>query len=184
MSSSSHIDSKKRDMLDLGKGPTKGLEHTLTPEKLYSIKFTKHDTKFCLSSHYNGANSYLFINGTGIIMFKVKDSEISAIALCLGNLLKDFSVDNIKQTGLNGYVYDFSVDYIAIAIADILDIHKYLMKMNGMFGFVKQIMFSACNISGVNSLKQVSVNNQECKVKSEIININTMNLCFILTISK
>ena len=81
--------------------------------------------------HYNGANSYLFANGTEIIKFKVKDSEIVAYPLYLGNISKDFSVDNMKKTGLNGYVYDFSVDHNAIAVADILDIYKYFMKKNG-----------------------------------------------------
>ena len=80
--------------------------------------------------HYNGANSYLFVNGKEIHKFKAKDSEIVATPLCLGNISKDWSVDNMKDTGLNGYVYDFSVDYDAIAVADILDIHKYLMKTN------------------------------------------------------
>ena len=50
--------------------------------------------------------------------------------LCLGNISKDWSIDNMKKTGLKGYVYDFSVDYDAIAISGILDIHKYLMKKN------------------------------------------------------
>ena len=50
--------------------------------------------------------------------------------MCLGNISKDWSVDNIKKTGLKGYVYDFSVDYNAIMVSDILDIHKYLMKKN------------------------------------------------------
>ena len=49
MSSSSHIDNKKKDILVLGKGPTQGLEHTLTAEELYSINFTKENTKFCLT---------------------------------------------------------------------------------------------------------------------------------------
>ena len=80
--------------------------------------------------HYNGANSYLFVNGKEIHKFKAKDSEIVATPLCLGNISKDWSVDNMKNTGLNGHVYDFSVDYDAIAVADILDIHKYLMKTN------------------------------------------------------
>ena len=48
--------------------------------------------------------------------------------MCLGNILKEYSVDNMKKTGLNGYVYDFSVDYNAIAVDDILGIHKYLIK--------------------------------------------------------
>ena len=97
---------------------------------MYSINFTKENTKFCLSFHYNGANSYLFINGTEITKFKVKDSKIVATPLCLGNITKEISDDNTKKTGLNGYVYDFSVDYDAIAVADILDMHKYLKKKN------------------------------------------------------
>ena len=95
---------------------------------MYSINFTKENTKFCLSFHYNGANSYLFVNGTEIIKFKAKNSEIVAYPLCKGNISKDFSIDNMKSTGLNGYVFDFSVDYNAIAVDDLLlDIHKYLM---------------------------------------------------------
>ena len=81
--------------------------------------------------HYNGGNSYLFVNGTEIIKFKAKDSEIVASPLCLGNISKDWSTDNIKKTGLTGYVYDFSADYNAIAIDDKKEIHKYLMKKNG-----------------------------------------------------
>ena len=61
--------------------------------------------------HYSGANSYLFVNGTEIVKFKAKDSEIVASPLCLGNISKDGSTDNMKKTGLNGYVYEFSVDY-------------------------------------------------------------------------
>ena len=80
--------------------------------------------------HYNGANSYLFVTGTEIIEFKAKYSEISAYPLCLENVSKDWSVDDMKKTGLIDYVYDFSVEYDAIAISDILGIHKYLMKKN------------------------------------------------------
>ena len=90
MSSSTKIDNRKKGILILGKGPTQGLEHTLSAEKLYSINFTKENTKFCLSLHYNGANSYLFVNGTEIIKFKAKDSEIGASPLCLGNISKDW----------------------------------------------------------------------------------------------
>ena len=93
----------------------------------------KKNKKFCLSLHYNRANSYLFANDTEIYKFKAKDTKIVASQLCLGNISKDFSVDNMKKkTGLNGYVYDFSVDYDAIAVDDILDIHKYLMEKNGI----------------------------------------------------
>ena len=133
MSSSTKIDNRKKDILILGKGPIQGLEHTLTAEKMYSINFTVTNRKFCLSLHYNGANSYLFVNGTEIYKFKAKDSEIVATPLCLGNISKDISVDNVKKTGLNGYVYDFSADYDSISVDDaLLDIHKYLMKNNKM----------------------------------------------------
>ena len=79
-----------------------------------------------MSLHYNGANSYLFVNGTEIYKFEAKDSEIVATPLCLENNSKDCSADNLKKTGFNGYVYDFSVGYDAIAVDDIKDIHKYL----------------------------------------------------------
>ena len=78
-----------------------------------------------MSWHYNGANSYLFANSKEIIKFKAKDSNIIATPWCLENISKDWSVDNIKDTGLNGYVYDFSVD-------DIKDIHKSLMTKNNI----------------------------------------------------
>ena len=96
-----------------------------------SINFTVQNKKFCLSLHYNRENSYLFVNGKEIHKLKAKDFEIVATPLCLGNVSKDWSVD-MKKTGLNGYVYDFSVDCVAITADDILDIHNYLMKKNGI----------------------------------------------------
>ena len=97
---------------------------------MYYINFTLTRNRFCLSLHYNGANSYLFVNGIEIIKFKAKNSNIVTNLLCLGNISKDWSVDNMKRTGFTGYVYDFSVDYEAIAVDDIKNIHKYLMKKN------------------------------------------------------
>ena len=130
MSFSSHIVNKKKDKLVLGKGPTQGLEHILTAEKKYSINFTVTQKKFCLSLQYNGANSYLLFNSTEIYKFKAKNSEIAASPLCLGNISNDWSTDDMKRTGFNGYVYDFGVDYDATDADDIKDIHKYLMKKN------------------------------------------------------
>ena len=72
----------------------------LSAEKMYSINFTERDKRFCLSLHYNGANSYLFVNGKEIMKFEAKDSEIVTTPLCLGNISKDWSVDNINKTGL------------------------------------------------------------------------------------
>ena len=51
MSSSAKIDNRKKEILILGKGPTQGLEHTFGADKLYSINFTKENTKLCLSLH-------------------------------------------------------------------------------------------------------------------------------------
>ena len=82
-------DNKKKDILVLGKGPTRGLEHTLTAKKMYSINCIVTKKKFCLSLHYNWANSYLFFNGIEIYKFKAKYSEIVASPLCLGNISKD-----------------------------------------------------------------------------------------------
>ena len=120
MSSSVHVDNKGKCILISCEGRTQGLEHTLTAEKLYSINFTENNKKFCLSLHYNGANSYLLVNSTEIHKFKARYSEIIGSPLCLGNISKDWSVGNMKKAGLNGYVYNFSVDCDAIAV-DILD---------------------------------------------------------------
>ena len=79
--------------------------------------------------HYNGANSYLFVNNTEI-KFKAKDSNIIASPVCLWSISKDWSIDNMKDTVLNGYVCDFSVNYDATDVDDIKNIHKYLMKKN------------------------------------------------------
>ena len=62
-----------------------------------SINFTEKNKKFFLSLHYNGANSYLFVNGTETYKFKAKDSEIVASSLCLGNISKDWSTRNMKK---------------------------------------------------------------------------------------
>ena len=72
----------------------------------------------------------MFVNGREIYKFTGKDSKTNPYELCLGNISKDWSVDNMKKASLKGYVYDFSVDYDDIAVSNILDIHKYLMEKN------------------------------------------------------
>ena len=101
-------------------------------KKCIGLVLQKKTKKICLNLHYNKENSYLFVNGTEIIKLKLKDPEILPYPLCLGNISRDWSVDKMKKMGLNGYVYDFIVDYDAIAVDNILDIHKYLMKKNNM----------------------------------------------------
>ena len=128
MSSLTKIDNRIKYIFILEKDPTQGLEYTLSAEKMYWINFFF----FCMSLHDNKENSYLFVNGTEFIKSKSKDPEILLYPLCLRNISKDWSVDNMKKTGLNKYVYVFSVDYNAIAVDDILDTQKYLMKKNNM----------------------------------------------------
>ena len=81
MSTSTKIDNRKKDILILDLGPTQGSEHTLSAEKVGSINFTESNKNICLNLHYNGANSYLFVNGTEIHKIKAKDSEIVATPL-------------------------------------------------------------------------------------------------------
>ena len=85
-----------------------------------------------MTLHYNRENAYLFVNGAEFIKFKSKDYETVPYPLCLENISKDWAVDNMKKAGVNGYVYDFSVDYDAIVVDEILDIHKHLTKKNKM----------------------------------------------------
>ena len=103
---------------------------------MYPINFTMTKKKFCLSLHYSGENSYLFVNGEKIVKFKAKDSEIVASPICLGNIPKDWSADNMKKTGLNGYVYEFSVGYKTFNPSNIDKImqiiHGYFMVKYGI----------------------------------------------------
>ena len=133
VSISVQANNKINNVLTLGKEFIQGInDTTIYAEKTYSINLTKTKVKLCLSLHYNGHNIYLFVNGKEICKFKARDSEIVPYPLCLGNISKEFSVDNMKKTGLYGQVHEFSIDYDAIANDKILDIHKYLMRKYGM----------------------------------------------------
>ena len=119
---------RKKDIFALVKGPTQGIDYTtLTAKAQYSINFSRSNRKFHLSLHYDGSNSFLFVNATKIYQFKANDSKCP---LWLGNISKDFASINMKKTGLNGYVYKFSVDYNIIDTSYITDIHIYLIKKN------------------------------------------------------
>ena len=133
MSSSAHSNNKTKSILVLGERFTQELDNTkISAEKIHSINFTENNKKLGLRLHYNGSNSYLFVNGKQVIKFKTKDPEIIGSPICLGNISKEFSIDNMKKIGLNRYAYGFSVDYDAVAIENILDIHKYLMENNNI----------------------------------------------------
>ena len=134
-----HIIIRKR-YLNPWFGTTQGLDDTtLTAEAQYSISFLRSNRKFCLSLYYNGSNSFSFVNATNICQFWNKK-----YLLCLRNISGDFSVNNMKKTELNRRVYDFSVDYKAFDISNIIETHKYLMKetwCKTMFGLIKRMFF-------------------------------------------
>ena len=128
MSSSVHINNKKKDISTLGKGPTQGLDDiTLTTVAQYLINFSRSNRKFCLSLHYNGSRSFLYVNLTKIYQFKAKDSEIKIYTLCLGNISIDFTANNMEKKRLNGCVYAFSVDYNIIDTSNSINIYKYFI---------------------------------------------------------
>ena len=98
----------------MDEGPTDGInDSTGTAEKEFSINFCKANTKFCLSSHYNGDESYFCVSKTEIFKFKANDKIIWYI-FCLGSTSKDFNKDEQSENSLNGTVYDFSVDHSSI----------------------------------------------------------------------
>ena len=107
MSSSVHIDIKGKYILIPGKGPTQRSNRTLAAETQYSINFTRPGIKFCLSLHYNGSNSFLFVNATKIYQFKAKDSEIKKFPLCLGNISGDFLTNNMNKNRIKWMCVQF-----------------------------------------------------------------------------
>ena len=122
MSLSLHIDDNKKYILILGKGPTQGLEQHWLKKKfiqLILLKIIKRSVWACIIMEKIVIYLLKVQKLLNSNLISSKDSEIVATPLCLGNISEDFSVHNMKKTGLNGYVYDFSVDYDAIAVDDI-----------------------------------------------------------------
>ena len=101
---------------------------------MYSPNFSAENKIFCLSLHYNGDNSYLFVNGKEVTKFKAKKSEIKTNQLTLGIISTSANLpsSDIEDSKLYGNVYAFSVDYSVISNDKILDIHAYLMRKNGI----------------------------------------------------
>ena len=123
MSSSVHIDNKGKDILILGKGSTKRLDSTtLTAEAKYPINFTQSGKRFILSLHYNGSNSFLFVNATKVYQSKAKNSEIKDYALCLGNVSKNFTIINMRKNRIKRDLYNF---FLMILVLFILAIFRY-----------------------------------------------------------
>ena len=128
-----HSSNKANNIFIMGDSFVQGINYTtLYAEKIYSKNFSAVNEKFVLSLHYNVDNSYLFVNGEQELKFKVKDEQIVKEKLCLGNISDDWTAANAEKTGLFGEVYDFAVDYTAVRVGDIYNVHRYLMKKNGI----------------------------------------------------
>ena len=113
----------------MGDGIVQGINDTkLYAEKIYSQNFTQPSKKFILSLHYNGDDSYLFVNGKQELKFKCKAESLVKEKLCIGNLSDKWTTSESEKTGLYGNIYDFVVDYKPIVGVDpIHDMHRYLM---------------------------------------------------------
>ena len=113
----------------MGTGFTQGIhDTTIYPEKIYYRNFTDLGHKFVLSLHYNGNNSYLYVNDNQELKFKAKTDQLFKEKLCLGNLSDQWTTSESEKTGVYGKMYDFVMDYEQIAgTTKILDMHKYLM---------------------------------------------------------
>ena len=102
----------------------------LVQQKKISIDFSKANTKFCLSLHYNG-------DKTEIFKFKAKDN-ISWYNFCVRRVSQDFAKDEQSEISLNGTVHDFSVEHSSIKKEDILNIHQYLIIKNNVLGLLRK----------------------------------------------
>ena len=129
MSFSKHANNKANNIYIMGKAYVQKInDNTISAEKMYYTNFTDPGHKFALSLHYNGNNSYLFVNGRQELKFKAKTDHLVKGKLCIGNLSDQWTTSESEKTGLYGNIYDFVVDYEQVAgTAKVLDIHKYLI---------------------------------------------------------
>ena len=129
MSCSAHATNKTNHIYLMGEGLTQGINDTaIYVEKNYYRNFTDPGKKFVLSLHYNGDNSYLFVNGRQELKFKTKTDQLVKEKLCIGNLSDQWTTSESEKTRLYGSIYDFVVDYEQIvSVKTIYDMHRYLM---------------------------------------------------------
>ena len=113
----------------MGTDLTQGIHGTtLHAEKNFCRNFTDFGKKFVLSLHYNGNNSYLFVNGRQELKFKCKTDQLAKEKLSIGNLSDQWTTSESEKTGAYGKIFDFVVDYEqTVETTKIIDMHKYLM---------------------------------------------------------
>ena len=112
-SNSIHSTNKTQNIYALGKDFVQGINNTtIYAEKIYKTNFTEQRKTFVLSLHYNGDNSYLFVNGSQELKFKSSVNYLDRNLLCVGNISSDWSLTNGTKTGLYGNVYESAIDYV------------------------------------------------------------------------
>ena len=145
-------------------------------KKIFSINFSKPNTKSCLSLHYNGVNSYLFVNGRKFFKFQSDNKNFNfPIHFCIRSIYNGFSALDSRGVSLNGNVYELLVDYNSINKSSILNIKKYLMikKVYKLFGINKKMFVLLSSIvNAVSNTKYVSLSNQKCEIQSTLINLH------------
>ena len=129
MSFSVHATNRANHIYLTGTGLTQGInDTTIYAEKNFYRNFTDFGKKFVLSLHYNGDNSYLFVNGRQELKFKAKTDQLVKEKLCIGNLSDQWTTSESEKTGVYGKIYDFVMDYEQISgVKAIYDMHKYLI---------------------------------------------------------
>ena len=129
MSFSKHANNKRNNIYVMGKDYVQRInDTTIYAEKMYYRNFTDPGKKFVLSLHYNGNNSYLYVNGNQELKFKAKTDQLVKEKLCVGNLSDQWTTSESEKTGLYGKIYDFVVDYEhAAETTKIRDMHRYLI---------------------------------------------------------
>ena len=129
MSCSVHATNRANHIYLMGTGLTQGInDTTIYVEKNFYRNFTDFGKKFLLSLHYNGDNSYLFVNGRQELKFKAKTDQLVKEKLCIGNLSDQWTTSESEKTGVYGKIYDFVVDYEQISgVKTIYDMHRYLI---------------------------------------------------------
>ena len=129
MSFSIHKTNRANHIYLMGTGLTQGInDTTIYAEKNFYRNFKDPGKKFVLSLHYNGDDSYLFVNGRQELKFKCKTDQLVKEKLCIGNLSDQWTTSESEKTGLYGNIYDSVVNYEQIVgVKAIYDMHRYLM---------------------------------------------------------
>ena len=147
MSSSVHATNRANHIYLMGTGFTQGInDTTIYAEKNFYRNFTYFGKKFVLSLHYNGDNSYLFVNGRQELKFKAKADQLVKEKLCIGNLSDQWTTSESEKTGVYGKIYDFVVDYEQISgVKTIYDMHRYLMTKHNISPYIYGTYIIKCD---------------------------------------